>query len=103
MIKKIDLVLDIAGVIASNFSPIYWEDLSSKFEVTYEELIKFRKEVRDELWTGKITEQEFWERLIERFPTIDGSYAKKNYYLSLNPCLRLKNSYCGVCMQISTY
>lgn len=77
MIKKIDLVLDIAGVIASNFSPIYWEDLSSKFEVTYEELIKFRKEVRDELWTGKITEQEFWERLIERFPTIEVVMPKK--------------------------
>ncbi|MEI3615053.1 hypothetical protein [Pseudogracilibacillus sp. SO30301A] len=43
---KPDLVLDIAGVIATNFSPIFWEDLSSKFEVAYDDLIKFRKEIR---------------------------------------------------------
>jgi len=36
MSKKTDIVLDIAGVIVTNFSPIYWEDLSSKFEVSYD-------------------------------------------------------------------
>lgn len=49
-----NLVLDIAGVIATNFSPLFWENLSSKFEVPYEDLTKFRKEIREELWTGKI-------------------------------------------------
>ena len=43
MIKKIDLVLDIAGVIASNFSPIYWEDLSSKFEVHMKNLLSLKR------------------------------------------------------------
>ena len=71
MSKKPELVLDIAGVIATNFSPIFWEDLSSKNEVSYDELIKFSKEVREELWTGKIKDEEFWDMLIERFPTID--------------------------------
>ncbi len=51
------------------------EDLSLKFEVSYDDLIKFRKEVREQLWTGKMTDEEFWDKLIERFPTIDKEYA----------------------------
>jgi putative hydrolase of the HAD superfamily len=82
MNKKTDLVLDIAGVIATNFSPLFWEDLSSKFEVPYDDLIRFRKENREELWTGKIEEQEFWIRFAKRFPTIDVEYAT-NKLLSL--------------------
>ncbi|GGF90262.1 HAD family hydrolase [Paenibacillus abyssi] len=75
MSKKTDLVLDIAGVIATNFSPIFWKDLSIKFNVAYDDLVKFKKELRIELWTGKINEQDFWARLIERFPMVDGGYA----------------------------
>ncbi|GAE37502.1 HAD-IA family hydrolase [Halalkalibacter akibai] len=75
MSQKTNLVLDIAGVIATNFSPIFWECLSLRFEVSYDDLIKFRKEVREQLWTGKITDEEFWDKLIERFPTIDKEYA----------------------------
>lgn len=82
MDKKTDLVLDIAGVITTNFSPILWEDLSSNFKVPYDDLIKFRKEIRKELWTGEIDEQEFWIRFTKRFPTIDREYAK-NKLLSL--------------------
>jgi len=56
---KLNLVLDIAGVIATNFSPMLWKDLSSRFGVAYDDLIKFRQENRGDLWTGKIEEQEF--------------------------------------------
>jgi putative hydrolase of the HAD superfamily len=82
MCTKTGLVLDIAGVIATNFSPIYWEDLSLKFEVPFNDLTKFRKEIRKKLWTGKIEEQEFWIRFEKRFPAIDGEYAA-NKLLSL--------------------
>lgn len=85
MSKKPNLVLDIAGVIATNFSPIFWEDLSSKFEVSYNELIKFRKEIREELWTGKIKDEDFWAKLIKRFPTIDRGYAAKKLLLLIKP------------------
>ncbi|WP_026560639.1 hypothetical protein [Bacillus sp. J37] len=48
MSKKTDIVLDIAGVIATNFSPIFWEDLSSKFEVSYDSLLSLeRKSVKN--------------------------------------------------------
>ncbi|UOE93326.1 hypothetical protein [Alkalihalobacillus sp. LMS39] len=85
MSKKTDLVLDIAGVIATNFSPIFWEGLSLRFEVTYDDLIKFRKEVREQLWTGKITDEEFWDKLIERFPTIDKEYAVTKLLTVIKP------------------
>lgn len=85
MNTKPDLILDIAGVIATNFSPIFWEELSSKFEVSYDDLIKFRKEVREELWTGKMKEVEFWARLIERFPTIKEGYAKNKLLSVIKP------------------
>lgn len=85
MSKKPELVLDIAGVIATNFSPIFWEDLSSKNEVSYDELIKFSKEVREELWTGKIKDEEFWDMLIERFPTIDRGYAATKLLSVIKP------------------
>ncbi|WP_280771707.1 HAD family hydrolase [Salipaludibacillus daqingensis] len=82
MDKITDLVLDIAGVISTNFSPILWEDLSSKYKIPYDDLIKFRKVIRKELWTGRIDEKEFWIRFSKRFPTIDREYAK-NKLLSL--------------------
>ncbi|MEI5906747.1 HAD-IA family hydrolase [Bacillus spongiae] len=85
MNKKTDLVLDIAGVIATNFSPIFWEDLSSKFEVKYEDLMTFRKEVRKDLWTGKMNEQTFWAILVERFPTIEIGYASNQLLSSIKP------------------
>ncbi|MBS4176926.1 HAD-IA family hydrolase [Lederbergia citrea] len=90
MSKKVDLVLDIAGVIATNFSPIFWEDLSSKFEVSYDELIKFRKGVLEKLWTGKIKDEEFWAKLVERFPTIDRVYAATKLLSAIKPLPALK-------------
>ncbi|GGG16880.1 HAD family hydrolase [Paenibacillus abyssi] len=85
MSKKTDLVLDIAGVIATNFSPIFWEDLSIKFNVAYDDLVRFKKELRIELWTGKINEQDFWARLIERFPMVDGGYAAIKLLSAIEP------------------
>ncbi|WP_040204309.1 HAD family hydrolase [Neobacillus jeddahensis] len=85
MSTKPDLVLDIAGVIATNFSPMFWNDLSSKFEISYGNLIKFKKVVREELWTGKIEEKEFWFRLKKEFPTIDIEYAKSKLQFLIQP------------------
>jgi hypothetical protein len=35
--------------------------------------------------TGKIEEQEFWTRLVERFPTIDDDYAKTKLISVIKP------------------
>lgn len=82
---KPNLILDIAGVIATNFSPIYWLDLSSKFDASYDDLLKFRKDIREELWTGKIEEKEFWDRLLKKFPTIDVVYARSKLLTTIKP------------------
>ncbi|MFD3450102.1 hypothetical protein ACFDTO_36610 [Microbacteriaceae bacterium 4G12] len=77
MNTKPQLVLDIAGVLATNFSPLFWQELSTKSEIPYEEVIVFKKAIRKELWTGKITEEEFWNRLCEEFPSIQIEVAQK--------------------------
>lgn len=85
MSKKFDLVLDIAGVLATNFSPMLWKDLSSKFEVSYEKLVKFKEDIREELWTGKIGEKEYWLMLKKEFPTIEIEYARFKLQALIKP------------------
>jgi len=85
MSSKPDLVLDIAGVLATNPSPYFWNDLSLKFEVLYEELIQFKKETRKELWTGEITEQDFWLKLNNSFPSVEINYAKSKLKSVIKP------------------
>ncbi|MCJ7842404.1 hypothetical protein MUB24_16165 [Lederbergia sp. NSJ-179] len=68
---KPDLVLDIAGVLATNFSPSFWRYLSTIYGVRYEELLEFRKGIREELWKGRIAEQEFWSGLKSQLPNMD--------------------------------
>lgn len=82
---KPDLVLDIAGVIATNFSPSFWDDLSLEFAVSYDKLLHFKKEIRRDLWTGRITEKEFWLKLTEEFPTIELDYAKFKLLTEIKP------------------
>ncbi|MBB2481980.1 hypothetical protein H5P36_17545 [Bacillus sp. APMAM] len=84
-LKKVDLILDIAGVIATNFSPIFWRDLSIKFGIIYDDLIEFKNEIRKDLWTGKIDDQEFWDRFLKKFPTIDIVYAKTKLLAVIKP------------------
>lgn len=70
MTQKRELILDVAGVIATNFSPYFWRDLSNQAGTTYDEMEKCKRSIREDLWTGKISEDEFWTLLSERFPAI---------------------------------
>lgn len=59
--KNIQLVLDVAGVLITNFSPGFWHETASVSGITYEELKRlFAEEIRKPLWTGEIDEEEFW-------------------------------------------
>lgn len=91
MSTKPNLVLDIAGVIATNFSPLFWKDLSSNFDIPYENLVKFKKDIRKELWTGRIEEKEFWVRLKKEFPIIELGYAKSVLKTTIKPLPAIKN------------
>ena len=90
MSSKPDLVLDIAGVLATNLSPYFWNDLSLKFGVPYEKLIQFKKDTREELWTGEITEQDFWLKLSSSFPSVETKYARSKLISVIKPLPGLK-------------
>ncbi|MEK3886273.1 hypothetical protein [Bacillus sp. FSL K6-3431] len=85
MTTKPELILDIAGVLATNLSPKFWLELSSESATPYDKLVKFKKNIREELWTGKITEREFWTRLCEQFPSIELEYAKLILFSNIKP------------------
>jgi len=70
MTQKHELILDVAGVIATNFSPYFWRYLSNQAGTTYDAMDECKRGIREDLWTGKISEDEFWTLLSERFPAI---------------------------------
>ncbi|MBP1963275.1 hypothetical protein J2Z65_002491 [Paenibacillus aceris] len=49
MANKSELVLDIAGVLATNFSPFFWQELSDLSKVPYEMLVNFIQESSSKL------------------------------------------------------
>jgi putative hydrolase of the HAD superfamily len=85
MASKPQLILDIAGVLATNFSPLFWQNLSLKSGIPNDDLVQFKKNIREELWTGKITEEEFWTRLGEQFPSIDIDNARLMLHPNIQP------------------
>jgi len=46
-VAKKELILDIAGVLVTNFSPRFWQALSEEFHTPYETLVQFGKETRE--------------------------------------------------------
>lgn len=79
------MILDIGGVLATNYTPQFWEALASDYDVPYEALMRFRKDVRADLWTGAIAETEFWERMSGRFQVIDSADARERLVSEIRP------------------
>jgi HAD superfamily hydrolase (TIGR01509 family) len=83
---KYQLILDIAGVIITNLSPTYWNEIAVLSSIPNEYLkTQFRQEVRELLWTGKISEDEYWNWFKSQCPTIQISEAKSMLYKHLRP------------------
>ncbi len=80
-----ELILDIAGVLVTNFSPHFWQELSEKSNTPYEMLFHFRKEMREELWSGKIPVEGFWNQLCMKFPAINMDKAKEILISNIRP------------------
>jgi HAD superfamily hydrolase (TIGR01509 family) len=84
--RKYQLILDIAGVIITNLSPQYWNDISNAAGISSDDLkIRFNKEIREDFWTGKLTEDDFWQWLIKLCQTIDMQKAKSILLENLRP------------------
>ncbi|GLX68397.1 hypothetical protein [Paenibacillus glycanilyticus] len=82
---KLELVLDAAGVIVSNFSPLFWQGLVTRYGLPYDKLTTFKHEVRARLWTGEITEEEFWDDFCALFPAINKNEARTALLSQITP------------------
>lgn len=60
MTMKTQLVLDVGGVLGTNLTR-FWHELAVSASLPYEEIRRlYKRELRDMLWTGEITEPEFF-------------------------------------------
>jgi hypothetical protein len=75
--NKPQLILDIAGVILTNLSPTFWQEIALAAEMPYDSLkAVFKNEVREDLWTGRISEEDFWVWLNKHCPIVEPQYAR---------------------------
>lgn len=86
MNTKPQLVLDIGGVLLTNLSPRLWQQLSVEANVPDHVIAaQFKQEVREALWSGKMTEEDFWSWLCVTFPSIDERKARELLHANLVP------------------
>src|SRR5690606_12840296 len=83
--KKPELILDIAGVLITNFSQSFWRNLSEESNVLLKELLIFKNEIRKDLWTGNISEDDFWLLLKEQFPIVNIKNAQSLLLNTIKP------------------
>jgi len=85
MVSRPQLILDIAGVILSNLSPGLWEDFSILSGKSKDYLKKqFNTEIKNDLWTGRIKEEDFFKWIADSTQNIRREIAadliKKHLY-----------------------
>ncbi|GKU78716.1 HAD family hydrolase [Paenibacillus sp. L3-i20] len=68
---KLQLVLDIGGVLATNISPVFWDKVADHAQLSKETLYgSYKEQISKKLWRGHFTEVQFWEWLILQSGTI---------------------------------
>ncbi|MDR6554905.1 HAD-IA family hydrolase [Paenibacillus qinlingensis] len=80
------LVLDVAGVLVTNFSPQAWSGFSSGTEG--ESLVSLPqrfKEIKGDLWVGKMKEEDFWVWLNDLFPELNNKVDRSWILQQLQP------------------
>jgi len=83
--KKPQLVLDIGGVLATNLSPLFWQLLATKAIISEEALYsEYKQQISERLWTGQITEEQFWEWITAFTPSLNHAQARS----FIDRCLR---------------
>ncbi|MGO4349840.1 HAD family hydrolase [Paenibacillus sp. MCAF9] len=76
MIKP-QLVLDIGGVLATNLSPLFWQLLAAEAIVSEEQLYsEYKQQISERLWTGQITEKQFWRWIAEYTPNLTSAQTR---------------------------
>ena len=75
MEDKPRLVLDIAGVLITNLSSSFWQELAGHAGTTSPIFIEQLSAIRKDLWTGNLKEGQFWIWLQSQYSNIDKTYA----------------------------
>ncbi|MBE9916457.1 HAD-IA family hydrolase [Paenibacillus donghaensis] len=76
MKSKPQLVLDIAGVLVNNISFDFWKELGRESGVTFQAIKEKFDEIRRDLWTGILSEDQFWIWLVDCFTGINKERSK---------------------------
>lgn len=75
--KKGQLILDVAGVLISNMTPGFWNDISKISNIpAVEWKNRFNAELRESFWSGKLPEYVFWQWLNDKYKSLDLQQAK---------------------------
>lgn len=86
MHTKPQLVLDIGGVLLTNLSPQFWQELTAATTISHSELTaRYKAQMSPSLWSGRISEDQFWDWLCEQCSTIDGPSARELLQAKLQP------------------
>ena len=75
MENKPQLVLDLAGVLITNLSASFWQELAGHAGTTFPIFIEQLSSIRKDLWTGQLKEEQFWIWLQSQYPKVDKTYA----------------------------
>jgi haloacid dehalogenase superfamily, subfamily IA, variant 3 with third motif having DD or ED len=68
---RVQLVLDVGGVLLTNLTPTFWTQLVERTGVDYTEIrSRYKSEVRDDLWSGAVEEPQFWQWMNQYCPTL---------------------------------
>lgn len=75
MDSKPQLVLDLAGVLITNLSSSFWQELARYAGTPFPVLIEQLSGIRKDLWTGRLTEEQFWIWMQTQYPNMEKMYA----------------------------
>ncbi|MGM0880789.1 MAG: HAD-IA family hydrolase [Bacillota bacterium] len=80
------LVLDIGGVLATNLSPLFWQLIAAEAAVSEDALYEaYKRQVSEQLWTGSLSEEQFWSWIQVQAPNIPAQQARSFIDRSLQP------------------
>ncbi len=98
MPSKPQLVLDIAGVLVDNLSVAFWQELSYKSGTSLPELKQRLNEIRQDLWTGRMKEPQFWEWLSALYPSMkkDDGYELLSRTMNMLPAVQFLERWSGI-------
>jgi putative hydrolase of the HAD superfamily len=71
------LVFDAGGVLVGDAFSRLFPEIAAHLGVELDDVLAFYHEQRADLWQGGMAEEDFWTRMVERFPTLDSSHWRR--------------------------